>query len=151
MCHCVRVTFNICPAKKQRFWENPSSVQISHSKILVRQNDNDSVLIYLLTSSVWFFWVRWGVGVSVCPPVTQIWNTGRNLQQMTLKSIKYLSFLESIYLTHFCHFFELVLFNVGFHFLFCFWSLMFKVRSTYRSSCFGFSATWFFCSFCCCS
>ena len=98
-----------------------------------------------------FFWVRWGVGVSVCPPVTQIWNTGRNLQQMTLKSIKYLSFLESIYLTHFCHFFELVLFNVGFHFLFCFWSLMFKGRSTYRSSCFGFSATWFFCSFCCCS
>ena len=98
-----------------------------------------------------FFWVRWGVGVSVCPPVTQIWNTGRNLQQMTLKSIKYLSFLKSIYLTHFCHFFELVLFNVGFHFLFCFWSLMFKGRSTYRSSCFGFSATWFFCSFCCSS
>ena len=35
---------------------------------------------------------------------------------MTLKSIKYLSFLESIYLPHFCHLFVFVFFNVGFNF-----------------------------------
>ena len=35
---------------------------------------------------------------------------------MTLKSIKYLSFLESIYPPHFFHLFVFVFFNVGFNF-----------------------------------